>query len=141
VGADYPSALLLQPLEALPNNSLGEFVEFFPWFRIEGLKEARIGTPVSPLPYDNQFRWDCPSDYSKGYPRESPAKTCTMSGTKRHPNTESETVTGIERVSSPHKFAHTPTLLPGDFTVPSNHLLGLQTSASSPQIFLFLRHV
>jgi hypothetical protein len=32
-------------------------------------------------------------------------------------------------------------LLPGDFTVPSNHLLGLQTSASSPQILLFLETV
>jgi hypothetical protein len=63
-----------------------------------------------------------------------------MSGAKRHPRIESDTVMEIGE-SSPHKFAHTPTLLPGDFTVPSNHLLGLQTSASSPQISLFLESV
>lgn len=40
-----------------------------------------------------------------------------------------------------HKLDHTPRLVPEGWTVPSNHLLGLQISASSPQMFLFLKNV
>ena len=40
-----------------------------------------------------------------------------------------------------HKLDHTPGLVPDDWTVPSNHLLGLQISASSPHMSLFLRNV
>ncbi len=37
-------------------------------------------------------------------------------------------------------MAHTPTLVPVDLTVPSNHLLGLQISASFPHMSLFLKN-
>jgi hypothetical protein len=36
-------------------------------------------------------------------------------------------------------LAHTPTWVPVDLTVPSNHLLGLQISASFPHMSLFLK--
>jgi hypothetical protein len=40
----------------------------------------------------------------------------------------------------PHKLDHTPTLVPVDLTVPSNHRLGLQISASFPHMSLFLKN-
>jgi len=40
-----------------------------------------------------------------------------------------------------YKLVQIPTLAPESLTEPSNHLLGLQTSASSPQISLFLKEV
>ena len=46
-----------------------------------------------------------------------------------------------EDIPVAHKLDHTPGLVPDDWTVPSNHLLGLQISASSPHMSLFLKNV
>jgi hypothetical protein len=67
-----------------------------------------------------------------------------MSGAKSHSETKKKQIpkTYGSRLFS-YKFVQIPTVAPedGDLTEPSNHLLGLQTSASSPQISLFLKKV
>jgi hypothetical protein len=78
------------------------------------------------------------------YSRELPPETDTISGSKGQSETKirpRHRYIIVGGCSLAYKFDHMPTLVPEDLIDPSNHLLGLQTFASSPHIFLFLKKV